>query len=114
MDEITYYIFNYRQDLLANEENKAYRHLTVLQNIEFVESETQKRLMRKWLSTDEKVLKLLENGENNFYKQTIERVFRNNPNEEILNLCPKCNALARTPKAKQCQKCFYSWHNKLD
>jgi hypothetical protein len=33
MDEITYYVFNYRQDLLTSNENQAYRHLTVLQNI---------------------------------------------------------------------------------
>jgi rubrerythrin len=113
MDEITYYIFNYRQDLLAIEENKAYRHLTVLQNIEFVESETQREMMRKWLSTDENVLKLLENGSEQFYKRTVERVFKDNLNKEVLNLCPKCNSLARTPKSKQCPKCFYSWQNKI-
>lgn len=111
MDEITYYIFNYRQDLLTAEENFAYRHLSVSQNIDFVESENQRKLMRKWLSTDNNVLKLLENGENEFYKLTVERVFQDNPDKEILNLCPKCNALARTPKAKQCPKCYFSWHN---
>lgn len=111
MDEVTYYIFNYRKDLLTEEENSAYRHLSVSQNIDYVESENQKKALRKLLSTDENVLKLLEDGGNEFYKRTVERVFRDNPNNEILNLCPKCNALARTPKAKQCPKCYFSWHN---
>jgi hypothetical protein len=85
-----------------------------LQKIDSVESKTQKELMRKkWLSTDENVLKLLNDGEAAFYKQSIERVFRENPNKEFLNLCPKCNSLTRTPKSHQCPKCFYSWHNEI-
>tara|TARA_B100000674_G_C37837410_1_gene913572 strand:- start:55 stop:384 length:330 start_codon:yes stop_codon:yes gene_type:complete len=27
-----------------------------------------------------------------------------------MNYCPKCDSLARTPKAKQCYKCFHKWH----
>jgi hypothetical protein len=114
MDETTYYIFNYCQAFLTKEENQAHKHLAVLQKINSVESKPQKELMRKkWLSTDENVLKLLNDGEVTFYKQTIERVFRENPNKEFLNLCPKCNSLAKTPKSNQCPKCFYSWHNKI-
>ncbi len=26
------------------------------------------------------------------------------------NLCPECNKLARTPKAKQCRFCGHNWH----
>jgi ribosomal protein L40E len=28
-----------------------------------------------------------------------------------LNLCPKCNGIARTPEAKQCRYCKYTWRN---
>lgn len=27
-----------------------------------------------------------------------------------MNYCPKCDLLTRTPKAKQCYKCFHKWH----
>jgi len=77
-----------------------------------VDNEIQKDMMRRrWLSKDENVLSLLEKGEAEFYKKAVERVLQENPSKEFLNLCPKCNALTKTPKAKQCPKCFYSWHN---
>jgi hypothetical protein len=28
----------------------------------------------------------------------------------VLNCCPKCDALAKTPKARQCRYCFHDWH----
>lgn len=28
----------------------------------------------------------------------------------VLNKCPKCGKIARTPKAKQCRFCQYDWH----
>ena len=27
----------------------------------------------------------------------------------FLNRCPRCNALARTPRARQCPKCIHRW-----
>lgn len=112
MDETTYYIFNYCNELLTKEENQAYRNLLVQLKMDSTDNEIQKDMMRKrWLSNDENVLKLLEKGSEEFYKKAIERVFRDNPNKEFLNLCPKCNSLLRTPKAKQCPKCYFSWHN---
>lgn len=46
------------------------------------------------------------------YKERIsEIIYREHWNEIVLNLCPKCKKVARTPKAKQCQFCFHTWHN---
>lgn len=30
--------------------------------------------------------------------------------EIVFNKCPKCNRIARTPKAKQCRFCHFDWH----
>ncbi len=114
MDETAYYIFNYCREFLTKEENQAHKNLLVQQKIDWSENQTKKEMMRKsWLSNDENVLRHLENGSEQIYKRTVERVLNDNPNKEFLNLCPKCNSLARTAKAKQCPKCFYSWHNKV-
>ncbi|CAN5807748.1 hypothetical protein BH20ACI4_BH20ACI4_30170 [soil metagenome] len=111
MDEMAYYIFNYCFELLTKEENQAHKNLLGQQKTDSSENQTKKEILRKsWLSDDKDVLKLLENGSEEFYKRTVERVFKDNPNKEFLNLCPKCNALTKTPKARQCRKCFYSWH----
>ena len=113
MDEMAYYIFNYCQDLLTKDENQAHKNLLVQFKIDSTDNEIQKDMMRRrWLSHDKNVLKLLETGNKEFYKKAVERVFRDNPNKEFLNLCPKCNALTNTPKAKQCPKCYFSWHEK--
>lgn len=111
MSKLEIYIFFYCRDLLTQCEALAQENLSIQQKIDSTDNEIQKEMMRRrWLSTDENVLKLLEKGEKYFYKETVERVFRDNPNKEFLNLCPKCNSLARTPKAKQCPKCYFSWH----
>ncbi len=36
------------------------------------------------------------------------RILKKHP--EVINNCPKCKRLARTPKAKQCRYCFHSWY----
>lgn len=112
MDEMVYYIFTYCTDLLTKEENQVHKNLLVQFKIDSTDNETQKDMMRRrWQSHEENVLKLLANGSEEFYKKAVERVFRDNPNKEFLNLCPKCDALTNTPKAKQCPKCYFSWHN---
>lgn len=35
------------------------------------------------------------------------RIIKEHP--EVINNCPQCNRLARTPKAKQCRHCLYTW-----
>ncbi|MEO6252095.1 MAG: hypothetical protein ABIO79_02270 [Ferruginibacter sp.] len=53
----------------------------------------------------------LTNDSYEAYKHRItERIFTECRDELELNLCPKCNKIARTPWAKQCRLCFYNWH----
>ena len=36
------------------------------------------------------------------------RIIKEHP--EVINNCPKCNRLTRTPMAKQCRYCFHTWY----
>ena len=65
------------------------------------------------------ILPFVREGEDIFKRKLIERLKRDYPNkaimqeylnEGVVNRCPKCNAVTRTAKARQCPKCFYSWH----
>ena len=113
-EELASYLYDYCNDLLTVEERAAYKNTLVLFKIANSESAAKKRLMReKWFSSDAKVLDLLKNGEEEFFKNLEVRVFRDNPSRAFLNLCPKCNYLTKTPKAKQCRNCHYSWHNEI-
>lgn len=43
--------------------------------------------------------------------ENIAQYLIDNYSDKILiNNCPVCKKLARTPKAKQCRHCGYNWH----
>lgn len=44
------------------------------------------------------------------FKIAIANRILNDHYEEVINNCPKCGKLARTPKAKQCRYCQFDWH----
>lgn len=60
-------------------------------------------------SDDLEVLKLLENGIQEFHRLTAERILNEHFGELSLNTCPKCGGIARTPTAKQCRYCQHNW-----
>lgn len=54
---------------------------------------------------------LVTGGFEAFKIKVTTRIFNEHRNELELNLCPKCGKIARTPRARQCQFCFHTWHN---
>lgn len=48
-------------------------------------------------------------GEEALKLKIAERLFKNYK-DQILNTCPRCEKLARTPLAKQCRHCGLDWH----
>jgi hypothetical protein len=114
-EELARYLYNYRSDLLTKAERTAYKNTLVLKKIENSDSPKMKDMLRrKWYSSDEEVLELLRDGEAAFFKKLEKRVLRDNPAKTFMNLCLKCGYLAKTSKAKQCWKCFYSWHEEVE
>ncbi len=113
--ELARYLYDYCQELLTHDEKAAYKNTLVLIKIENAESPKMKQLLRReWFSSDEGVLDLLKDGEEEFFRKLERRVLRDNPKKEFMNLCPKCGYLTITPKAKQCRKCFHSWHEEVE
>lgn len=64
-----------------------------------------------WITENETALDLLKDGYDAFEIKVAERIWDNFQQEVFLNNCEKCGKLARTPYAKQCRHCGYSWHN---
>ena len=89
MDELTAYIIKNYSGLMTFFERVAYKNMDV---------------------KDYRVKELLKNGTEPFLQSVCERILREHQEEVIINRCPKCEALARTPIAKQCPKCFFDWH----
>lgn len=114
--ETAKYIITYFSNLLSQEESIAIKHTNscFIKGDDF-ENPIIKSLYLKhgWLTKDQKVLHLLLNGYDNFQIQTAKRILEQNPDKVFFNNCTKCGKLARTPFAKQCRFCGYSWHDEI-
>lgn len=111
--ETAKYIFTFYISFLTEKEKLAWRHYSSTLKLEGISDSKLKSFYFKngWISSDNEVIKLLENGFDHFEKETAKRILKNNPDEIFLNNCPKCNRLARTPNAKQCRYCKFDWHH---
>ena len=100
---------------MTKEEGMAWRHWSTTYKMEHSDSTLQQKesrikvsLQKGWMTQDPKILKLLENGIDEFEKAVAIRIDEQNTIK--YNNCPKCSKLARTPKAKQCRFCGFDWH----
>ena len=117
--DLARYVVAYYGHLMMAQEMSAYRHLvtTMKSTRGGSDSAAQERargtldpLRSKWLSNDPQVLALARDGYDIFTARTAERILRENLHKVLLNLCPSCGELARTPAAKQCRFCRRDWH----
>lgn len=116
------YIIKYFSHLLNTNEKMVIKHqqsLYKLDNADGRETEEQNQrrtaiyLNRGWLSTDKNVLNLLKDGYEAFEVKTAIKLLAEFPDKVLLNNCPNCGRLARTPMALQCRFCGYDWHNSV-
>lgn len=98
------YVFNHYQHLTTPEEREA---LIGLIRMKGPSGHPNQRLGD--LSENPTVRKLVALGDG-LRSAIVERIVREHPNEVFFNRCPKCQALCRTPKARQCRKCGHDWH----
>ncbi len=112
MNDQTRYILNNYADLMTAEERAAYRLVHADAKAQDSDSPAmQATLRRRWVSDDPQVQGLLRDGAEAFFRNTRDRILGAHAGDLTLNRCPRCGALARTPRARQCPKCFHSWHD---
>ena len=112
MDELTRYVFVNFSNLRTLHENLADRSVDAEMRAQHAQSPGMQQTLRtKYVSNDPEVLRLLQNGPEQFYHDVVQRILRERADEVFLNRCPQCHGLARTPKSKQCRYCFFSWHD---
>ena len=111
MKELEQYIFYYFSSLLTVHEKAAWKSINTEFKIRDDEGTQYATVLRqRWVSTNPNVVALLSEGSEKFFENATKRVIEESGDQICFNHCPKCKALARTPTAKQCAKCFYSWH----
>jgi hypothetical protein len=110
IDDLTHYLFKNYSALMTPTERNAYLVLLLSYKGEHSNSEKMKTHMRqRFQSADPEVLALLAQGAREFYITTRNRLLRDHSKDIFLNHCPKCGALARTPKACLCPACSHTW-----
>lgn len=115
-----YYVFEGHRELLTAEEKRAWRHLQLLAKARAGGAGGKSCLARRMrLNRDERVEGvegvedegvdfLLEGGDVAFFRRTLERIVRENP--QGLNTCPRCGSLCRTRESCLCPHCSHRWH----
>ncbi len=108
-DDLTLYVTTYFGGLMTPQEKVGYK--SVIGELKILNNPAAETALRKFFcSTDPGVVGLLRDGPEAFLLRVRERVLRENADKVFLNYCPRCHALARTPRAKQCHNCFLDWH----
>ena len=116
-DEAKYAFHNY-SGLMTRQEQLAFRHLGGTMKATLGRSDVQAQMevkgssshFRRLLSDDSDILLLAHGGYDAFVLRTGQRILDENRDRILLNYCPKCHKLARTPRAKQCRFCGHDWH----
>lgn len=112
------YVVRYFGRLMSEQERRAHRHLAATSKLTHGRSDVSAQNeaksspmpLREWLSEDPEVLRLASHELDALLLQTAERIVRDHPDKIVFNKCPRCGAVAKTPKAKQCRFCRHDWH----
>ena len=115
--ELAYYVVHNYPALLTPVERIAHRHLTTTAKQLDGQSDAAAQAVvaampgrNPWLSTDPVVLRLAAAGLEPFRLQVATRILAEHADRVVLNRCPRCAGLTRTPQARWCPHCGHDWH----
>ena len=112
-DELKKYLIGKCKEWMFPEEIKALGQLDLKKvDINNVKSSRLAAKKMEWVYGigDEKVTELVKLGRDKLEDKIATRLL--NDNIGIVNRCPKCDKIARTPKARQCRFCGHKWFDK--
>ena len=114
--ELKKYLLEQCRDWMLEEEKVVLRRLSLT---EYGDTTTRKSALAEYKMEllykfqDDHVNKMVSLGKTQAEENIARRILKDNP--DILNTCPKCGKLARTPKARQCRFCGNKWfENDID
>lgn len=107
--EKIHYILTYFSNLMSHDEKLALKHNMYMSKSS--DNITLRNMMAEkgWINNDPETLNLLKYGYEEFERNVVKRILTETPDQVFFNNCPQCGKLARTPQAKQCRYCAFSW-----
>jgi hypothetical protein len=116
--EIANYIIRHYGYLMTVSEKLAHRQLMATMKATHGRSDSMAQeeaknshLYSRFFPWDPSVKELAKDGMETFVDRAACRIMTEHEREVVLNRCPRCKVLARTPKAKQCRACRLDWHD---
>lgn len=79
--------------------------------IAFMNNQVIAPLLESGLYNENELSELLKLSQSELQIELRRRLEMKFGDSIYYNRCPKCNNLVRTPRARQCPVCYYSWHN---
>lgn len=112
------YVFTHCNELLTLDEQGAYTKFYTEREISEKSVGENKQIWTNYFlrvgrlkpEYPENTFNLLKDGIEVFEQKTALRILNEYHNHPLLNFCPQCGKLARTPLAKQCRFCRHDWH----
>lgn len=97
--ELKDYIFSYCGNHFRDIEKKAHRHLIATAKSKKGENVTAHKFIMKEedLRENKEIGDLVSGGFESFKEIVVERIWNDHKDELELDLCPRCNRIARTP-----------------
>jgi hypothetical protein len=104
------YVWNHCYAEMTESDRSAVRAIQLLQKANIVGNASVKNQILR-LMERESILDFAKSSENDI--EGLKSVIRNRvleANPHLINRCPKCFKVTRTPRAKQCRWCYHDWH----
>jgi hypothetical protein len=111
------YLLRYYGPLMTMHERQAYSDLLGAAKMsngitDAAALEAFRNSTRRWRSVsadNPQVLRLASEGLEAFVQRTAQRILDEYKEHIVFNECPRCGALLRTPRARQCRFCKIQW-----
>jgi hypothetical protein len=105
------YVLDHGTKYMLPEERKALVKLVYLKKgiDPGIYKQAAQHMEKMYALPDDNIDHLVALGEEELRQLIAERLFKEHA-DKILNTCPRCEKLARTPLAKQCRHCGFDWH----
>jgi hypothetical protein len=111
--EATRYIWRYCTHIMTDFERRAGRAAMGREKVAAMENAhqtTARKLSERWgLVGDPEIDSALSAGTEAFRRSVCLRIL-SEWGDQIINRCPRCRRIVRTPQASQCFWCGHDWH----
>jgi hypothetical protein len=109
--ELTRYVWDHFQHRMTDFERRVGLAIIGRQKAVNAGADAAHPLMTRWGRTDDtEVNAALAGGSEGFRRLVRSRVLAEAGDEVIVNRCPRCSRVVRTPRARQCFWCGFDWH----